>query len=411
MDQGGSGKAIGTLSDLKTDGKTVLLRLDLNSPIDPTSNVILDDKRFREHVPTIQALKNSRVVILTHQSRPGKKDFTTLEAHAEKLSHLIGKPVWYVDDIFGSSARESVRDLHNGEVLMLENVRFNAEENLNLNPEEAKKTHLVRNLSQMADFFVNDAFGTAHRSQPTVVGLPYSMKSAAGLLMEKEVSTLSRVFTGAPRPVCMVLGGTKVDDSMAVARHVLEHNVADEVMVIGVVANVFLIAQGFDIGSPSTQLIHQLNYEREIEHAKYLLSTFKSRIIIPDWVAVREDNRRSEYPVSAIPKDAPVLDLGMEAIGTLSSILQNAGTVVVNGPAGVFEEPDFATGTYELLRTASQVEFSVVGGGHTAAVIEKLGLDKKFTHISTGGGACIEFLTGKKLPAVEALEYSKKLFG
>ncbi len=294
---------------------------------------------------------------------------------------------------------------------MLENVRFNAEENLTLKPEEAKKTHLVRNLSQMADFFVNDAFGTAHRSQPTVVGLPYLMKSAAGLLMEKEVSTLSRVFAGAPRPVCMVLGGTKVDDSMAVARHVLEHNVADEVMVIGVVANVFLIAQGFDIGGPSTQLIHQLKYEREIEHAKHLLSEFKSRIIVPDWVAVREDNKRSEYPVSAIPEEAPVLDLGMEAIGTLSAILRNAGTVVFNGPAGVFEEPDFATGTYELLRTASQVEFSVVGGGHTAAVIEKLGLDKKFTHISTGGGACIEFLTGKKLPAVEALEHSKRLFG
>jgi phosphoglycerate kinase len=209
----------------------------------------------------------------------------------------------------------------------------------------------------------------------------------------------------------MVLGGTKVDDSMAVARHVLEHNVADEVMVIGVVANVFLIAQGFDIGSPSTQLIHQLKYEREIEHAKHLLSEFKSRIIIPDWVAVREDNKRTEYPVSAIPREAPVLDVGMEAIGTLCSVLSSAGTVVFNGPAGVFEEPDFATGTYELLKTASQVEFSVVGGGHTAAVIEKLGLDKKFTHISTGGGACIEFLTGKKLPAVEALEQSKKLFG
>jgi phosphoglycerate kinase len=174
---------------------------------------------------------------------------------------------------------------------------------------------------------------------------------------------------------------------------------------------VFLIAQGFDIGTPSTQLIHQLKYEREIEHAKHLLSEYKSRIIIPDWVAVREDNKRTEYPVSAIPKEAPVLDAGMDAIATLCSVLKSAGTVVFNGPAGVFEEPDFATGTYELLKTASQVEFSVVGGGHTAAVIEKLGLDKKFTHISTGGGACIEFLTGKKLPAVEALEQSKKLFG
>ena len=402
---------IGTLGEMGVEGSTVLLRLDLNSPIDPASNLILDDKRFREHIPTVQALKESRVVIITHQSRPGKKDFTTLEAHAEKLSQLIGRPVTYVDDIFGSTARSAVRDMRVGEVIMLENVRFNAEENLTLKPEDAKKTHLVRKLASMGDFFVNDAFGTAHRSQPTVVGLPMVMKSAAGLLMEKEVSTLSRVFAGAPKPVCMVLGGTKVDDSMAVARHVLEHNIADEVMVIGVVANVFLIALGFDIGHPSTTLIHQLKYEKEIDNAREILSRFRERVIVPDWVAVRQGNRRAEFPVTSIPHDAPVLDLGMDAIGDLTKRLKSAGTVVFNGPAGIFEEPDFATGTYELLKTASQVEFSVVGGGHTAAVIEKLGLERHFTHISTGGGACIEFLTGKKLPAVEALERSKELFG
>lgn len=402
---------ISTLDELNAAGKTVLLRLDLNSPIDPASNSILDDKRFREHVPTIHALKESRVIIVTHQSRPGKKDFTSLETHAEKLSYLIGRPVTFVDDIFGSCARDAARDLHPGDILMLENVRFNAEENLILKPEEAKKTHIVRKLAAMSDLFVNDAFGTAHRSQPTVVGLPHLMRSGAGILMEKEVSTLSRVFLGAPRPVCMVLGGTKVDDSMAVARHVLEQTIADEVMVIGVVANVFLIAQGYEIGKPSVQLIHQLKYEKEIEHAKHLLSEFRDRILIPDWVAVRENNRRAEYPVSAIPRDAPVLDIGMDAIGTLCEKLRSAGTVVLNGPAGVFEEPDFATGTYEILKAVSMVEFSVIGGGHTAAVIEKLGLDKKFTHISTGGGACIEFLTGKKLPAVEALEQSKQLFG
>jgi phosphoglycerate kinase len=402
---------IGTLNEMGTDGKTVLLRLDLNSPIDPTSNLILDDKRFREHIPTIQALKGSRVVIVTHQSRPGKKDFTTLEAHAEKLSQMLGRSVFYIDDIFGSAARDAVRNMRSGEVLMLENVRFNAEENLTLKPEDAKQTHLVRKLAGMGDIFINDAFGTAHRSQPTVVGLPLVMKSAAGLLMEKEVSTLSRVFTGAPKPVCMVLGGTKVDDSVAVARHVLEHNIADEVMVIGVVANVFLIAQGFDIGSPSTQLIHQLKYDTEITNARDLLDRYRERIIVPEWVAVREGNRRVEFPVNAIPRDAPVLDLGMDAISRLSKQLKAAGTVVFNGPAGVFEEPDFATGTIELLKAASCVDFSVVGGGHTAAVIEKLGLGKHFTHISTGGGACIEFLTGKKLPAVEALELSKQIFG
>src|SRR5512137_305396 len=402
---------IGTIRELGADGKTVLLRLDLNSPIDPSSNLILDDKRFREHIPTIKALSGSRLVIVSHQSRPGKKDFTTLEAHAEKLGNLLGKPVMYVDSIFGRHARDAVHTMKTGDIVMLENVRFNAEENLTLKPEEAKKTHLVKKLSSMADVFVNDAFGTAHRSQPTVVGLPLVLRSAGGLLMEKEVSTLSKVFTGAPRPVCMVLGGTKVDDSIDVARNVLDKGIADTVIVIGVVANVFLIAAGYDIGKPSTQLIAQLKYQPEIEKAKEILSLYKDRVIMPESVAVRQDNHRVEYPVDRIPEDTPVLDIGMDALTSLIQILKKAGTVVFNGPAGVFEDADFATGTYELRRAASKVEFSVVGGGHTAAVIEKLGIEQDFTHISTGGGACIEFLTGKKLPAVDALEQSKKIFG
>jgi phosphoglycerate kinase len=402
---------IGTIRELGCEGKTVLLRLDLNSPIDPTSNLILDDKRFREHLPTIHALSDSRVVIVTHQSRPGKKDFTPLEAHAEKLEQLLGKPVTYVDSIFGQHAREAVHSMKIGEVVMLENVRFNAEENLTLKPEDAKKTYLVKKLATMADVFVNDAFGTAHRSQPTVVGLPLVLRSAGGLLMEKEVFTLSKVFSGAPRPVCMVLGGTKVDDSMDVARHVLDNGIADQVIVIGVVANVFLIAAGYNIGKPSTQLIAQLKYQPEIEKAKEILTRYRDRVVMPGSVAVRQDNQRVEYAIDKIPDDTPVLDLGMDAVTTLVQEIKRAGTVVFNGPAGVFEDADFATGTYELLRAASKVEFSVVGGGHTAVVIEKLGIEKDFTHISTGGGACIEFLTGKKLPAVDALEQSKKIFG
>jgi phosphoglycerate kinase len=402
---------IGTLPDLGAEGKTVLLRLDLNSPIDPTSHLILDDKRFREHLPTVRALSDSRVVIVTHQSRPGKKDFTTLEAHAGKLEELLGTPVTYIDSIFGKHARDAVQASKPGDILMLENVRFAAEENLTMKPEDAKKTHIVRRLSSMADVFVNDAFGTAHRSQPTVVGLPLAMRSAAGLLMEREVATLSKVLSGAPRPVTMVLGGTKIDDSIEVAAHVLANGIADNVIVIGVVANAFYIAAGYDIGKPSTQLIEQLKYQGEIAKAKAILDTFGDRVILPSAVAVRQNGRRAEYPVEKIPTDAPVMDLGMDALPALVSTLKHAGTVVFNGPAGVFEDPDFATGTYELLRAASKVGFSVVGGGHTAAVIEKLGIEKEFTHISTGGGACIEFLTGKKLPAVEALEESYQLFG
>ena len=402
---------IGTLAQVDARGKVVLLRLDLNSPIDPLSLEILDDKRFREHLPTIRHLADSRLVILTHQSRPGKKDFTTLEAHAGKLSRLLQRPVTYVEDIFGACARDAVRVLKPGGILMLENVRFAAEENLTLKPEEAAKTHLVRRLAAMADLFVNDAFGTAHRSQPTVVGLPLAMRSVGGLLMEKEVSNLSRVFSGAPRPVCVVLGGTKVDDSIGVARHVLEAGIADSVIATGVVANVFLAAAGHRIGDPCLKLIEKLEYTGEIDRAKELLARFPQKILIPHTVAVRKGKKRAEYPATSIPKDLPVLDIGTEAISRMTECIAASGTVVLNGPAGVFEDPEFALGTHELLKAASRVKFSVIGGGHTAAVIEKMGLSEAFTHISTGGGACIEFLTGKKLPAIEALELSKKKFG
>ncbi|MDD1713632.1 MAG: phosphoglycerate kinase [Methanoregulaceae archaeon] len=401
----------GLLQETSPAGKTVLLRLDLNSPIDPSSLTILDDKRFREHIPTIQALQSSRLVILTHQSRPGKKDFTTLEAHAEKLTQLLNRPVRYIDDIFGRCAREAIRSMKPGDVVMLENLRFNGEENLTARPEEAVKFHLVKRLSSLADLYVNDAFGTAHRSQPSIVGFPVSMRSVAGLLMEREVLTLGRVFGNAPRPVCVILGGTKVDDSIAVASHMLEHGIADTVLATGVVANIFLLAMGYDIGGPSTQLIAQLDYEGEIGKAKNLLRQYPEQIIVPEWVAVREKGERVEYPVSAIPPDVPVLDLGMDSVASFTARIRESGTVVFNGPAGLFEEEAFATGTYELLREASRADFSIIGGGHTAAVVEKMGIEQDFTHISTGGGACIEFLTGKKLPAIDALEKSKELFG
>lgn len=387
-----------------------MLRVDFNSPIDPSTNQILDDKRFREHLPTVQALEDTRLVVLTHQSRPGKKDFTTLEAHAAKLERLLGRPVTYVDDIFGRCARETIRGAKRGDVLMLENLRFAAEENLTLKPEEAKKTLLVRRLASMAEFYVNDAFGTAHRSQPSIVGLPLALPSVAGLLMEKEITNLSRVFSDAPRPVTFVLGGTKVDDSIAVAQNVLAHGTADRVIMVGVVGNVFLLAAGHRIGRSSERLIEDLGYRAEIERAKKLLEVHGDRIVLPDSVAVREEGERVDYPVNAVPEDAQVLDIGTEAIRRLAEVITTSGTVVVNGPAGLFEEEPFALGTYEILRAASSVEFSVVGGGHSGAAVERLGIEDRFTHISTGGGAAIEFLTGKKLPAIEALEMSRNLF-
>ncbi len=401
----------GTLADIETRGKTVFVRVDFNSPIDPSSNTILDDKRFREHIPTLQAMEDARVVVLAHQSRPGKKDFTTLAAHADKLERLMNIPVTYVDDIFGSCAKRAVRDAHPGDIVLLENVRFSAEENLTLKPEDGAKTHLVRKLASMADLFVYDAFGTAHRSQPTITGLSYATKTVAGLLMEKEVSMLSKVFTSAPKPVNFVLGGTKVDDSIAVAGNVLANKTADRVAIIGVIANVFYLAKGIDIGEPSRNLIHTLGYDDEVAKAKTILDSYPDKVLLPEYVAVKEHDERKEYPITCIPKDCPILDMGTDSIVQFSKEMRNSGSIVFNGPAGVFEDVNFASGTFELLRAAANVDFSICGGGHTATVIEQLGLASQYSHLSTGGGACIEFLTGKKLPAIAGLEESWKKFG
>jgi len=357
---------IGTLKDVRPENKTVLLRLDLNSPIDPTTHHILDDKRFREHIPTIQALSGSRVVIVTHQSRPGKKDFTTLEGHAERLEGLLQRKVRYIDDIFGQCARGCCAEDENGDLLMLENVRFNAEENLTLNPDRGLENlhrqealtdggHLRErcfwDFAPFAAYHGRSSHGHAVRS-----------RSPDG----KEVATLSRVFENAPGPVCMVLGGTKVDDSLSVAEHVLPTRVADLIIVTGVVGNVFLLAAGFRIGGGSCQIIQQLGYEKEVKRARILLESYKDRILYPTSVAIKEEGRRVEYPAGSIPEDAMILDAGMDAISYLAEKIRSCRTVVFNGPAGVFEDADYATGTHELLRAASKAEFSIIGGGHTA---------------------------------------------
>ena len=297
-----------------------------------------------------------------------------------------------------------------GDVILLENVRFNAEENLKLSGEDSAKTVLIKNLARMGDIFINDAFGTAHRSQPTIVGLPEVLPAIAGLLMEREVENLSKVFTGAPRPVTFILGGTKVDDSIDVARHVLMNGIADYVLAVGVVANIFLAARDFSIGKPSMDLIEQLGYTGQIDIARDIYSRFKEKIVMPEDVAIRKDGKRVEVAIQDMPDDCPILDISAAGLIPCLEIIRKSHTVVLNGPAGLFEEEEFSQGTIEIIKAASEAEFSVVGGGHTAAAIEKMGYDSRFTHISTGGGACIEFLTGKKLPAIAALEKSSQRF-
>jgi len=390
------------MDDLDTHGRVVLVRVDLNSPMGPNGE-ILDDIRFRGHIPTIEALKDAKTVLLAHQSRPGKQDFTTMKQHGEKLSSLLGKDVTYVDDIYGHNVRQSIQEMEIGDITLLENVRFSSEEMLKAPVEDLAKTHLVTQLSLLCDIFLNDAFATAHRAQTSIVAFPRALTSGAGKLMEREVEMLTKALTTSQRPRLFVLGGTKADDSIKVIEHVLAKGSADKVLVTGLVANIFLAAAGVDIGPPSLDYIKSSGYGNYVEICKRLLDNYGGKIVMPLDVALNDDGKRLETPISVLPKAYPIYDIGIETIVAYSAELKTAGTVVMNGPAGVFEQKAFALGTDETLKAAAQSKFSILGGGHIAAAARNIGIDKHITHVSTGGGACIDFLAGENLPGIQAL--------
>jgi phosphoglycerate kinase len=392
-----------TIDDIDIKSKTVLCRLDLNSPMDP-NGIILDDSRFRSHIITLKELEDSKVVILSHQSRPGKSDFTTMEPHARQLSKLMKRNINHIDDIFGSHAIETIKKMNKGDIILLENTRFYSEESLERAPKDHKKTHMVRRLAAVCDIFLNDAFSVSHRSHLSVTGFTETLTSIAGRIMEKEIDSLNRGMSCSERPCVYVLGGTKVDDSIKVTNNVLERGCADRVLVTGVVANVFLAASGVNIGEVNMSFIDKQGYSPQIEIAKGILKRFPDNIGLPVDVALNKNDERIEEKVSHLRPELPIQDIGIETMVKFSREISSAKTVVMNGPAGVFENEPFALGTHELIKAGAKSGFSVIGGGHIAAAAEQMGISNKFSHVSTGGGACIDFLAGEKLPGIEALK-------
>ncbi len=398
-----------TIDDIDVRGKTILCRLDLNSPMDP-NGIILDDSRFRSHLTTLKELEESKVVVLSHQSRPGKSDFTTMEPHSKLLSKLMRRNINYIDDIFGSRALDSIRKMNKGDVILLENARFYSEESLERTPKEHTRTHMVRRLSSVCDIFMNDAFSVSHRSHLSVTGFTEVLPSIAGRVMEKEIDSLNRGLSCGERPCIYVLGGAKVDDSIKVTKNVLERGCADRVLVTGVVANVFLAASGVKIGSTNMNFIEKQGYTDQIDIARELLSHFAENIGLPVDVALNKNDERIEEKVRNLNTELPIHDIGIETMVKFSKEISGAKTVIMNGPAGVFEKEAFALGTHELIKAGTKSGFSVIGGGHIAAAAEQLGVSGKFSHVSTGGGACIDFLAGEKLPGIEALKDAARKF-
>ena len=402
-------KEFNTIDDFDIEGKTVLVRIDINAPVDPGSGIILDDTRLKLHAQTVKELSNKggKVVLLAHQSRPGKKDFSTLSQHAEALSDILNLRVKYIDSLFSNSAKEAIKDLKPHEILLLENVRFFSEETLSRTPLEQSKTHLVSQLSPLIDYYVNDAFAAAHRSHASLVGFTVNTPSAAGRVMEKELTVIQNALDNVDHPCVFLLGGMKPDDSIDVMENVLSNGTADSILTTGIVGNIVLWASGADIGEVNRNFIASRGYESMVDKAKDLIDRFGEKVKYPIDVACEIKGERVDIDFREIPNEA-IFDIGVKTINYYANEIRDAKYIFANGPAGVFEDPKFAMGTEDLINAiANSKGFSLIGGGHIAAATAGLGLENQMSHLSSGGGACISMLAGKKLAAVEALKNSK----
>ena len=396
-----------TMDDFDFKNKTVLVRVDFNSPLDPKTKKITDDTRIRMHAQTIKDLmdKGAKVVVMAHQGRPGDPDFSTMEQHAAILSKILGKPVGYVDDLFGDGAKASIKKLKSGEVLVLENVRTFPGETEKKTPEEFAKSDFVKNLAPLADVYVGDGFAVAHRAQASVVGFPYVLPAVAGRVMERELKALDRVKRAEEKPCIYVMGGAKADDAASISNYVLSHGTADYVLTGGVIGQLFLHAQGVNIGDGNVKYLEKKQFLQYVPRIQELFKKFDGKILTPEDFGVEVDGKRRDTILKDLPTKYSMYDIGSRTVERYAKLLTTAKIVVLSGPMGVYEREEFMLGTKGVFEAVAKSKaFSVAGGGNTIEAIEKLGLTGKISYISTGGGALMEFLTGKTLPGVEALE-------
>ncbi|NIM25412.1 MAG: phosphoglycerate kinase [Nitrososphaeria archaeon] len=389
-----------TLDDFDLKGKTVFLRVDMNCPIDPETMEITGTKRIEEAIETIEALSEAKVVVASHQGRVGNKDYTGMDKHAKVLEKLLNKHVKYVEDVIGTAAQNEIKNLQNGEVLLLDNLRLCAEENYEFAPEAAAKTIMVSRLSKLFDICVLDSFPSAHRSHPSIVGFPHVLPACAGRIVEREVRNLDEIMTVAKAPHVIVLGGSKVPDRLEAIKMLIQNGRADHILLTGIIGNVFMRAQA--------RIKFPLGIKREEEvvaKAHTLIGEYPDVFSTPVDIAIDKDGERVEMDVREITKGDKIYDLGPKTVDFYSKLIAGAGTVFISGPAGFFEKENFSFGTKGLLEAvANSMATTIVSGGHLTSVLKSHGLAEKINHVSTAGGALVLYLTGEKLPMIKALE-------
>lgn len=388
-----------SIQDIDVTGKKVLVRCDFNVPLNEAGQ-ITDENRINGAMPTIQYLVDhkAKVILCSHMGRP-KGEFNmkySLKPVAARLSELLGKEVKLAADVVGESAQTLASELKDGDVMLIENVRFHKEEEKN-DPEFAKK------LASLAEIFVNDAFGTAHRAHASTEGVSHYLPSVCGFLIQKEIEIMGGALSNPARPFVAILGGAKVSDKIGVIENLIDK--VDTLIIGGGMAYTFAKAMGGNIGK-------SLLEEDKVELAKELMAKAKAKgveLMLPEDTVVADqfsnDAQSKVVPTLEIPDEWQGLDIGPKTIAKFSAAVENAKTVIWNGPMGVFEFPKFAVGTKAIAEALSKVNgTTIIGGGDSAAAVEQLGYADKMTHISTGGGASLEFLEGKVLPGIDCLE-------
>ncbi|MBS5858416.1 MAG: phosphoglycerate kinase [Clostridia bacterium] len=387
-----------TVKDIDLKGKKVFVRCDFNVPMDENRN-ITDNTRIVAALPTIKYLleQNCKLILASHLGRPkGEyKPEYSLAPVAKELSKLLGKEVIMANDVVGEDATSKASNLKEGEILLLENVRFHKEETEN-------DTEFSKKLASMAEVFVNDAFGTAHRAHSSTTGIASYLPAVSGFLIEKELKFLGNAVNNPERPFVAILGGAKVSDKIGVIDSLLEK--VDTLMIGGGMAYTFFKAQGYEVGNSICEM-------DKLDLAKSAMEKAKQKgvkLMLPVDTKIgkefKADTESKTVKYTEIPADWEGFDIGAETIKMFSDELRNAKTVIWNGPLGLFEFDQFAIGTNEIAKVLSEIDATtIIGGGDSAAAVKKAGLEDKMTHISTGGGASLEFLEGKKLPGIEAL--------
>ena len=392
-------KCITDLSASQLKGKRVLVRVDFNVPMDKLKN-ITDDRRIKEALPTIKYLieKGSKVILVSHLGRPaGVTEDLRLDPIAKRLQELLGKPVLKLDDCIGEEVESSIAKMNEGDVILLENVRFYKEE-------EENDENFSKKLAALADVYVNDAFGTAHRAHASTEGVAHILPGVCGFLIQKELKFLGEALTSPKKPFVAIIGGAKVSSKISVIKNLAKK--VDVLIIGGGMIYTFLKAQGMEVGNSLVET-------KFIDQAKLIWAEINGmkdlKLVTPvDVVITKEltaESPSSVVSIDKIPADMMGVDIGPATIKLFNDEIKKAGTVVWNGPVGVFEIPQFAKGTNEIAKSlAASKAVTIVGGGDSASAVEKAGVADKITHISTGGGASLEFLEGKELPGIAVLQ-------